>query len=206
MSSVVERLSRIPPSTLGHFIDEGFLDPDIRPIFRPIRLVGRAITVSAPARDNTIYRRALREAGPGDVLVIHRQGDQRHASFGGLLGLAAHNRGLAGAVLDGPVTDLAELTALKFPVFARGITALTARRLNLGGTVGLPIVCGGARVATGDYMLGDDDGVMVIAAAVVEDVIARGLAGVQRETETRRWLEAGKTLDDIDALRKEGQH
>ena len=150
MDPILETLKRIPPSTLGHFLDEGFLDIEIRPIFRPIALVGRALTISAPPRDNGIYRRALRECRPGDVLVIHRGGDQRHASFGGNLGLAAKNCGIAGAVLDGPVTDLAELTEIGFPVFARGVSALTTRRLDLGGTVGEPIVCGGVHVVAGD--------------------------------------------------------
>jgi len=62
----------------------------------------------------------------------------------------------AGVVLDGPVTDLAELLELRLPVFARGISALTTRRLNLGGTIGEPITCGGVRVEVGDYVLGDE--------------------------------------------------
>lgn len=78
MTAAVDRLSRLATSTLGHFLDEGFLDPQICPIFRPIKLVGRALPVSAPPRDNAIYRRAVGEAKPGDVLVIHRRGDARH--------------------------------------------------------------------------------------------------------------------------------
>jgi regulator of RNase E activity RraA len=204
MADVLERLARIAPSTLGHFLDQGFLDPEIRPVFRPIKLTGRAFTVSASPRDNAIYRRALREIPPGWVLVVHRNGDQRHASFGGLLGLAAHNRGVAGVVVDGPITDLVELTALRLPVFARGVSALTTRRLDLGGTVGEPIHCGGVRVAPGDYVLADDDGVLIIPAADAEAVAERGLAASAREVETRRFLLEGKTLDDIDAIRREG--
>jgi 4-hydroxy-4-methyl-2-oxoglutarate aldolase len=202
MDDVLERLAQIAPSTLGHFLDAGFLDPGIRPLYRPIRLVGRALTVDSPARDNGILRRAIREARSGDVLVISRNGDARHAAFGGLLGLAAKQRGIAGAVLDGPATDLAELTELQFPVFARGISALTTRRLNVGGTVGEPITCGGVRVATGDYVLGDDDGVLIVPAADIESVVARGLEAGRRESETRRHLLAGKTLDEIDELRR----
>jgi len=198
--TLLERLSRIAPSTLGHFLDEGFLEVDIRPIFRPIKLVGRAMPISAPPGDNAIYRRAIREAAPGDVLVIHRQGDHRHASFGGLLGLAASRRGIAGVVLDGPVTDLVELVELGLPVFARGISALTTRRLDRGGTLGEPITCGGVRVARGDYVLGDDDGVLIIAEAEVTGVVERGEAATRREAETRAYLEAGKTLDEIEHL------
>ncbi|MDR7420184.1 MAG: RraA family protein [Armatimonadota bacterium] len=201
MDPLIARLARLAPSTLGHFVEEGFLDIQIRPIFRPVKLVGRALTVSAPPKDNAIYRRAIREARPGDVLVIHRNGDLRHASFGGLLGLAARNRGIAGAVLDGPCTDIVELTELGLPVYSLGISALTTRRLDLGGTVGEPIACGGVRVATGDYVLADDDGVLVIPAAGAAIVIERGEAAARREAETRAYLLSGKTLDEIDAIR-----
>jgi 4-hydroxy-4-methyl-2-oxoglutarate aldolase len=202
MDPILETLKHIPPSTLGHFLDEGFLDIEIRPIFRPIALVGRAFTISAPPRDNGIYRRALRECQPGDVLVIHRGGDLRHASFGGNLGLAAKNCGIAGAVLDGPVTDLVELTEIRLPVFARGVSALTTRRLDLGGTIGEPIVCGGVHVAHGDYVVADDDGVLIIPASRIEAVLEQGRAARQREKETWQWLSEGKTLDDLDAIRR----
>jgi regulator of RNase E activity RraA len=205
MDPIVARLSRIATSTLGHFIDEGFLDPQIRPVFRPVKLAGRALTVSAPPRDNAIYRQAIRRAKPGDVLVIHRGGDARHASFGGLLALAARNAGIAGAVLDGPCTDLVELSALGLPVFSLGVSALTTRRLGLGGTVGEPITCGGVRVMPGDYVLGDDDGVLVIPAGQIEAVLERGEAATGREAETRRYLLSGATLDEIDAIREEGR-
>jgi 4-hydroxy-4-methyl-2-oxoglutarate aldolase len=204
MDDILTRLARVAPSTLGHFLDEGFLDPEIRPVFRPVKLAGRAFTVSAPPRDNGIYRRAIREVPPGDVIVIHRNGDQRHASFGGLLGLAAKNRGVAGVVLDGPVADLVEITELRLPVFARGVSALTTRRLNLGGAVGEPIRCGGVHVAPGDYVLADDDGVLIIPAAQVEAVLERGLRATQREAEMRDYLLSGKTLDEIDTIRQEG--
>ena len=202
MDPILETLRHIPPSTIGHFLDEGFLDIEIRPIFRPIALVGRALTISAPPRDNGIYRRALRESHPGDVLVIHRGGDQRHASFGGNLGLATKNCGIAGVVLDGPVTDLAELTEIKLPVFALGVSALTTRRLDLGGTIGEPIICGGVNVAAGDYVVADDDGVLIIPASRIEAVVEQGRIARQREKETWRLLSECKTLDDLDAIRR----
>ncbi len=105
-------------------------------------------------------------------------------------------------MLDGPATDLAEIVELRFPVFARGISALTTRRLDTGGTVGEPISCGGVWVSTGDYVQGDDDGVLIISAAEIEPVVARGLEAGRREGETRRHLLAGKTLDEIDELRR----
>jgi len=204
MDPILERLSRLATSTLGHFVDEGFLDIAIRPVFHPIKCVGRALTVEAPPRDNSAYVRAMRDARRGDVLVISRGGDVRHASFGGMRALAAKQQGLAGVVTDGPTTDYAELVEFRFPVFSRGISALTSRPLNLGGTIGESVMCGGIRVATGDYVLGDDDGVLVIPPARVQTIVERGEAAERRGRETRAYLEAGKTLEEIEAIRKAG--
>ncbi len=203
MDPIIERLARLAPSTLGHFVDEGFLDIAIRPVFRPVKFAGRALTVDAPPRDNAIYRRAINAARPRDVLVIARGGDYRHASFGGGMALAAKNRGVAGVVVDGPATDRAELIEFGLPVFSRGLSALTTRRLDLGGSVGEPIVCGGVRVVAGDYVLADDDGVLVIPASDVESIVERGEAAARREQETLALLKAGKTFEDIDAMRRE---
>jgi len=202
MDSIIERLSRLAPSTLGHFVDEGFLDIAIRPVFQPVKFAGRAVTVDAPPRDNTIYRQALRGANPGDVLMIARGGDFRHASFGGGMALAAKNRGIVGVVVDGPATDYAELVAFGLPVYSRGLSALTTRRLNLGGSIGEPIVCGGVRVANGDYVLADDDGVLVIPPSAAQAIIERGETASQREQETLALLRSGKTFDEIDAMRR----
>lgn len=205
MDPLVARLAALATSTFGHFLDEGFLDPAVRPVFSPVKCAGRALTVDAPAGDNAIYRRAIREARSGDVLVIHRNGDDRRASFGGLLALAVHNRGIAGVILDGPVTDLAELVELRLPIFAKGVAALTTRRLNAGGAVGVPVTCGGVRVETGDYVLADEDGVLVIPRANLEDVIERGEAAARRAAQTREYLLAGKTLDEIAEIRKKAR-
>ncbi|MBM3451477.1 MAG: RraA family protein [Armatimonadetes bacterium] len=201
MDPYLQRLTKIATSTLGHFLDEGFPDIEIQPVHRPVRLAGRAFTIDAPPRDNAVYRRALSVAKPGDVLVIHRHGDRRHASFGGLLGLAAKNHGIAGVVLDGPMTDFDELLELGLPIFARGVTPLTTRRLDAGGTYGRRVQCGGVLVSPGDYVLGDNDGVLFVPADRIASVVDRGEAYARREAETRAWLLAGKTLAEIDALR-----
>ncbi|HEV2358817.1 MAG TPA: RraA family protein [bacterium] len=200
MDPIIERLSRLVTSTLGHFVDEGFLDIDVRPVFHPVRCCGRAVTVDS--RDNAINRRGIREARPGGVLVIARGGDVRHASFGGMLALAARQKGIAGIVIDGPVCDLPELLEFRLPVFARGISALTSRPASPPGTVGEPVTCGGVRVAPGDYVLADDDGVLIIPPSRVEAIVERGEAASRRERETRAALEAGKTLEDIAAQRE----
>jgi len=198
MDPIIERLSQIATSTLGHFVDEGFLDIAIRPVFVPVKCAGRALTVD---RAN---RQGIREARPGDVLVIARGGDFRHASFGGMVALAAKNRGIAGVVIDGPVCDYAELLEFRLPVFCRGFSALVSRASTQTGSVGQPVICGGVHVSTGDYVLADDDGVLVIPPSQVQAIVERGEAAERRGRETRAYLEAGKTLEEIEAIRRGG--
>lgn len=202
MDPITERLSNLATSTLGHFVDEGFLDVAIRPVFVPVKCAGRAVTVDS--RDNRINRQGIQEAGPGDVLVIARGADYRHASFGGMLVLAAKNKGIAGVVIDGPVCDYPEIVEFQLPIFSRGISGLTSRPATPSGTVGAPVTCGGIRVATGDYVLADDDSVLIIPPGQIEAILERGEAATRREHETRAYLMAGKTLQEIDAIRRGG--
>lgn len=192
--SVIERYRDTSTGTVGHFLDQGFLDWRIQCLYRPVQLVGQAITVSSPPTDNAIFRDALDRAEPGDVLVIDRAGDQRHASWGGILSLAAKLKGLAGVVVDGAATDWAEITDMQFPVFCKNLSALTTRKQNLGGRLGEPISCGGVTVSTGDLVLGDEDGVVVVPFQQVDDVLVKALAKEAQEEKVRALLQEGLPL------------
>lgn len=192
--SVIERYRDTSTGTVGHFLDQGFLDWRIQCLYRPVKVVGQAITVSSPPTDNSIFREALNLAQPGDVLVIDRAGDQRHASWGGILSLAAKLKGLAGVVIDGAATDWAEITEMQFPVYCKNLSALTTRKQDLGGRLGEPISCGGVPVATGDLVLGDEDGVVVVPFEQVDDVLVKALAKEAQEAKMRELLHAGLPL------------
>jgi len=192
--SVIERYRDTSTGTVGHFLDQGFLDWRIQCLYRPVKVVGQAITVSSPPTDNSIFREALNLAQPGDVLVIDRAGDQRHASWGGILSLAAKLKGLAGVVIDGAATDWAEITEMQFPVYCKALSALTTRKQALGGRLGEPISCGGVPVATGDLVLGDEDGVVVVPFEQVDDVLVKALAKEAQEAKMRELLHAGLPL------------
>src|SRR5690606_12692180 len=144
--------------TLRHLGSEGFLHWEIQPLYRPVRMLGTALTVACQPTDNAPLADASPRATPGPLLVAARSGDRRHAPWGGLMSRSAANRGLAGAVIDGAATDWREIVELQFPVFARNLSALTTRRQNLPGTVGEPVTVGGVLVRSGDVVIGDDDG------------------------------------------------
>lgn len=196
---VVASFELTSTGTVGHFLDQGFMDWRIQPVFRPVKLVGRALTVASPPTDNSIFREALETARPGDVLVISRAGDQRHASWGGILSLAAKLKGIAGVVIDGAATDWAEITEMRFPVFCKNLSALTTRKQNLGGVLGQTITCGGVTVSTGDVVLGDEDGVVVVPRAQVDSVLERARAKDAQEARVRELLHSGMSLAEASA-------
>ena len=110
------------------------------------------------------------------------------------MSLAAKLKGLAGVVIDGAATDWAEITEMQFPVYCKNLSALTTRKQDLGGRLGEPISCGGVPVATGDLVLGDEDGVVVVPFEQVDDVLVKALAKEAQEAKMRELLHAGLPL------------
>lgn len=197
--AVLEGYRHTSTGTIGHFLSEGFLDWRIQSVYRPVKLVGRAVTVSTPPTDNSLFREALEASQPGDVLVIGRSGDRRHAAWGGIFSLAAQLHGLAGVVIDGAATDWAEINELQFPVFCTNLSALTTRKQGLGGRMAEPISCGGVQVNPGDVVLGDDDGVLVVPVASAAEILERAKAKDAQEVLVRSLLRDGMSLREAAA-------
>jgi len=193
-AGLIAGLQDVSTGTLGHFLAQGFMDWEIQPMFRPVKLVGQALTVSCPPTDNSVLVDALERCSPGDVLVLHRHQDRRHAAWGGILSLAAREAGLAGVVIDGAATDWREITDMRFPVFCRNLSALTTRRLDLGGRVGEPVLCGGVTVRSGDIILGDEDGVVVIPQEDGPEALRLGQEKERSEARMRSALQKGVPL------------
>lgn len=188
------RYAGVSAGTIGHFRTEGFMASEIQSLVRPVRVLGTALTVSCQPTDNAPVADALGRARPGDILVIDRQGDRRHACWGGLLTLAAERAGVAAVIIDGAATDWREITELEYPVFCRNLSALTTRRLELAGSIGEPVVCGGTLVRTGDVVLGDDDGVVVLPADDASAILDEALLREAREARMRGFLDQGLPL------------
>jgi len=195
----LEPFRHVASGTLGHLGADGFLDWEIQPLFRPVSMIGTALPVACQPTDNAPLAEASAGAEPGTVLVVARHGDRRHAPWGGLMSRSAARRGLAGAVIDGAATDWRETVELRFPVFARNLSALTTRRQNLPGSVGEPVTVGGVLVRTGDVVIGDDDGVVVIPAERAEEALASALRFERREHHLREGLKAGLTVAEARA-------
>lgn len=143
-----------------------FLPATLRPVWPEAHVVGTALPVSMAAGDNLPLHVALEHASAGDVLVADGQG-AAHGYWGEILASAARHRGVRGLVIDGGVRDTVRLRELDFPTFSSCVSMRGTRKAD-AGTVGTPIHLGGVTVRRGDLVLADADGVLVLAADLVE--------------------------------------
>jgi 4-hydroxy-4-methyl-2-oxoglutarate aldolase len=172
--SLLSRLERLDASTVSD-ADKSLrvLPAAIRPVSAGSRLLGRAVT--ANARDDLLsVLGALRQGGPGDVLVVAAGGSQ-HAVAGELFAGEAARRGMAGIVIDGLCRDTATLKGMTLPVYARGVTPRAASAMVVP-EVNVPVLIGTVTVNPGDILLGDDDGIVVATEAELAAIIDKAEA------------------------------
>lgn len=181
---VLDLYETVSPSTIGHFTDFGFLN-GLTPLFRPIHLVGNAVTVRIPHMDATAIRHALDLVEPGDVLVIDMSGDEKRACWGEFMTYAAMTKKVAGAIIAGCVTDVRPIMELGFPVFSLGVSALTTRSLGIEGEVNTTVSICGVAVHPGDLIVADDDGVFVVGPEKAKEYGERALEKQQKEVQMR---------------------
>ena len=148
----------------------GALDWRIKPVVVGA-LLGVALTCDCGPNDNLALAAAIAQSEPGDVIVAATGGFTRTAVVGDLLLGIARNRGVLGFVTDGLVRDLVDLVALGMPVYAMGVVPNSPGRRG-PGTIGLPIVCGGRAIASGDIVVADRDGVVSVPRALIGQTLA----------------------------------
>jgi len=201
-SRLVEKFKKAEPATIGHFRNWGFMDPGLRAMQPDVRIAGPAVTVRAPGMDGTIVGYALGQVRPGDVLVIDRCGDHRHAAFGGLVAYACKVAGLAGVIIDGVATDIGEVRQYKVPLWCRGLSAVTTKRIGLAGEFCVPVSCGGVAVNPGDVIIADECGIVVMERGQAEAAAERAIGMQEAEVASRKRLDAGEKLPDISGATK----
>ena len=173
--------------------------PRIRPAWPRARVAGPACTVACAPADNLAIHVAVTRAAPGDVLVVDASAVPERGYWGEVLTTAAEAVGLAGLVIDGGVRDVAALEAHGFPVFS-ALVALPGATKNGPGTVGGQVEVGGVRLAAGDWVVADSDGVTVVPAARLDAVLDTGRARAAKEDGMFRELRAGHTTVDLLGL------
>lgn len=172
----------------------GALDYRIKPVVpEQASFCGPALTCDAGPADNLAVFAALEHLQPGDVIVASARGHTGCAITGDLLLGMARNGGAIGFVTDGCVRDIPGIRAVGLPCFAVGVTPNSPAREG-PGTVGYPIVLGGMAVASGDVLVGDQDGVVVVPFETIDAVIARLDAVRAAEADLDAKVKAGLKL------------
>lgn len=219
MTGPVERLAavreRLYSAVLSDVLDglgyrEQAMRPGIRPLDDALVLVGTARTGRYQAVDGVppghnpyaLEIALIDDLRPGEIAVLACGDAQRIAPWGELLTTAARARGATGCVTDGLVRDVRAIRDLAFPVFHGGINPLDSAGRGEVQAIDEPVVCGGVRVAPGDLVFGDVDGVVVVPQAVVDEALARAFAKVDGENAMRTALQGGMSL--AEAFRKFG--
>jgi regulator of RNase E activity RraA len=201
-AALVEKLLKVETATVGHTQHWGFMDRRIQPLLPRRRIAGPAVTLAIPGQDSTLLHHTLGQLRPGDILVVDRLGDDKHACWGGGVTIAAKAAGAAGGIVDGPCTDLTEIQDSDFPMWCRGMSPITTRLYNLGGTLNLPISCGNVTVKAGDVIIADETGVLVLPPGEAEAIADAAIATQERGEKTQGRVKAGEKLGDITGATK----
>lgn len=177
----------------------------IKPIYTPIeRVVGPAVTVNSVVPSIDAGKMALATSQPGDVLVVTAPFSTGHAVWGGNLAFGTKSRGIIGLIVDGSVRDVGEIRSVGLPTFARDIATAAAPIHSPQGEVNVPIACGGVVVFPGDIVVADEDGIVVLPPAHVEEILEDADAVLAKARSVQEILARGD-ITNLDGIRSRYQ-
>lgn len=207
-SALIQELGAFDTATLHEAQGRtGAMDWRIKPVYQGMKLLGVAVPVWCHPADNLAIHRAVAQARPGDVLVVDAGGYVEAGHWGEVLTAAAQARGVAGLVIDGGVRDIQAVRRRGFSLFARGVSMRAAVK-EQPGRVNEPVICGGVHVRPGDFVIGDDDGVVIVARERAAAVLAAAREREAKEARVMELLQGGKTTLELlgltDLLRRKG--
>jgi regulator of RNase E activity RraA len=200
-----ERLAKLDSCAVSDALDKLGLHGAVTGIARMStdrRIAGRVLTVKldrAEGRSNTrhLCTAAIEAAAPGDIIVCEQRTGLDAACWGGNLTIAAQTRGVAGAIVEGPARDIDESRQLGFPVFARSVTARTARGRIVEVATGEPILVGDVVVTQGDYVIADGSAVVFVPQTDVSRVVDAAEMIVERESRMAQALRDGTRASEV---------
>lgn len=215
LEELIGRFRRLPTPTVYDVLDKlGFanqaLASDIRPLARGYRIAGPALTMAGTStasydgkRGSAMSYEMFRTIRGGEVIVLDTGGHRVGGPWGANTGTNARVRGAAAIVIDGGTRDGADLVAMNFPTYCRFVTPVLSHGRFQIESVGQPISMSGqvgerVRVNAGDFVLGDDDGVVIVPAPILEQVLTFAEAAEKAEGEIRAALERGEDREAVD--------
>lgn len=198
--TIREVLAQVSAANVSDAMHRGGVAPGLHALQPGLRCFGRAVTVRTAPGDWAKPVQAIDQAGPGDVLVIDA-GGVAPAIWGELATTTAVNRKVEGVIIDGAARDTTDIRAMRFPLFCR-LTCPNAGEPKGLGEIGATVHLGGVPVHPGDWVLADDDGVVVLPQAQAVEIANRAMDVLERENRLREEIRRGSTLAEVAQLLK----
>ncbi len=197
---LIDALKKISSSNVSDAMHRGGAMKGIHTVVPGLKMAGKALTVKTMNGDWAKVVEAIDLAEEGEIIVVDTNCGNI-AIWGELATWSAFMRKLGGVVIDGAVRDVDDLKEIRFPVFAR-YEVPDAGDPKGFGEIGCEVVCGGLKVNKGDYIIGDDSGVVVIPQEEAQEIINRGIDVKEKENRIREEIKRGSTLSKVLKLKK----
>jgi 3-hexulose-6-phosphate synthase/6-phospho-3-hexuloisomerase len=199
-SELYQAFLRVSTSNISDAMHKQGALQGIQPITEGLHIAGRALTVRTIDGDWAKPIEAIDKSEKGTVLVVDTNQGQT-AVWGELATWSAKLKGLAGVVIDGAVRDYDDLLKIKFPIFSRYIVPNAGEPKGFG-EIGAEITCGNQPIRTGDWIIGDDSGVVVVPQEIAQEIANRALDVKEQENRIREEIKHGGSLGSVLKLKK----
>lgn len=193
----VEELSKLTTATVHEaYGKKGAFSPKIKPIIEGKHICGQALTVKTGPSDNLMLIKAISMSEKGQVIVLDHGEIEMSGPFGSVLATELNSKGVNALVTNGSVRDSEDIRKMGFQVYCQNFSILGTSKVGIG-KINHPISMGSVVVNPGDYILGDDDGLVVVREDDIEEVIKKSKERDAKEEKVMQRLKAGESLFDI---------